>query len=380
MSSVEAQAASSESSRTHAARLLERVCEIAPQLEAVARQAEIDRTLPRETFALLRDADLLWLKTAAELGGLELDPPDFCDVLELLAYHDASAAWAVMVANGATGVLSGLMSTEGAAQVFGSERPVVAGQFAARGHAVRQKRGYVVTGRWSFSSGIEHANWVTGGFRVLGSDTHLCFCLPKREVEVHDVWHVVGLQGTGSNDFSIEDHFVPEALVVVADGATVRGGPLFRQPHRVFVGNEVPAVSVGIARRAFDDMVELARGTKRRRSAASIADRPAFQKALGQFDARWAAARAVYREAVSDTWALARGEGVDRTVEARFMSRTSFTVAETVCCVADIFPYAGGRALALSNPLQRHYRDLIATGQHLSISEENFERYGSLLV
>ena len=360
----------------------EAVRALGAELEGAALEAEAERALPRRIVGLLREAGLFWLKTARELGGSELDPLDFCDVLEEVAYLDASAAWAVMVGNGATGVVSGLLDDDGAAEVFGSPAglPILAGQFIPRGEAARVAGGYRISGRWSFCSGISHADWAVGGVPSPEDGQPLIFCVPVAEVEVHDVWHAAGLQGTASNDFSLADRFVPASRVVVG-GARRRGGRLFRQPHRVFVGNEVPPVAVGVARRALDDMAATAAATARAWSAApSLAERASFQEAVGRVDAVWASARALYREAVEEAWTLADAAGVDAAAEAVFMSRTTLAVELCIRCVAELFPYAGGRALALTNPLQRHYRNLLAAGQHVSISDENFERTGAMLL
>src|SRR5581483_6273452 len=246
----------------------EAVRALGAELEGAALEAEAERALPRRIVGLLRGAGLFWLKTARELGGSELDPLDFCDVLEEVAYLDASAAWAVMVGNGATGVVSGLLDDDGAAEVFGSPAglPILAGQFIPRGEAARVAGGYRISGRWSFCSGISHADWAVGGVPSPEDGQPLIFCVPVAEVEVHDVWHAAGLQGTASNDFSLADRFVPASRVVVG-GARRRGGRLFRQPHRVFVGNEVPPVAVGVARRALDDMAATAAATARAWSA-----------------------------------------------------------------------------------------------------------------
>src|SRR5262249_27596353 len=124
-------------------------------IEAAARRAEEERRLPADIVALLRELRLFWLKTPRELGGSELDPLAFCDVLEEIAYYDASAAWATMIGNGVTGTVAGWLPDEGLREVFpagSAEMPICAGQFVARGRAVPVDGGYSVTGRWSFCS------------------------------------------------------------------------------------------------------------------------------------------------------------------------------------------------------------------------------------
>jgi len=358
-----------------AAELVEQVRGAGPQLEAAGRQAEIDRALPPEVVDLLRELGLFWLKTPEELGGRPLDPVGFCDVLEEVAYHDASAGWAVMVGNGTTGYLAGALPDEGVREVFppGGPLPIMAGQFVPRGTGTRADGGYRITGRWSFASGITHADWVTGGFHVEDDGDVRIFCIPKAQAEVLDTWHVAGLQGTGSHDFAIDGLLVPAARTMRALGEPVRrGGPLFRQPVKLFVGNELGPVAVGIARRALDDM----------RAAATPArgERAAFRKSLGQADARIRAARLLYLDTVALGWErFERGRADDALVDL-CMSRWTYAVELCLEAVDGLFRYAGARALSLDDPMQRHLRNLLAARQHLFVSEENFEVAGGALL
>ncbi len=247
---------------------LEAARALGPAFEAAARQAEIERTLPESVVEQMREAGLFWLKTPRSLGGSELDPLGFCDVVEEIAYHDASAAWATMIGNGVTGTFAGWLPDEGVQDVFpeGELLPIIAGQFVPRGVAVPVKDGYQVKGRWSFSSGIMHSSWVSGAARVegRGPEDTILFCAPKSSATVHDTWFVAGLEGTGSDDFSLDDVFVPASHTRLrVDETPKRGGALFRQPQSLFVANEITPVAIGIARRALDDMVGLARNTVR---------------------------------------------------------------------------------------------------------------------
>jgi indole-3-acetate monooxygenase len=365
-----------------ASELVRRVREIGPELAAAARQAELDRTLPTATVERLRRLGLFWLKTPEVLGGSELEPLEFCDVLEEVAYHDASAGWAVMVGNGTTGFLAGSLPDDGIRELFTSDAPlpVVAGQFVPRGTAVPVDGGYRVTGRWSFCSGLPHADWLTGACPAGDGDLRLV-CVPKAEATVHDTWHVAGLQGTGSHDFSLHDHFVParRSMSLVAE-APKRGGALYRQPARLFVGNELGPVAVGIARRALDDMREVAAATARAFSGTALRERAAFHKSLGEADARLTAARLLYRDTVALSWRRFLDGEADDALMAITMARTTHAVDTCVALVSDVFRYGGGRVLSLDNPMQRHVRNLVAARQHVFLTEENFELAGKALL
>jgi len=364
--------------------LLAAVDELAAEFEANARQAELDRRLPQAVADRMRDADLFWMKTPLELGGTELHPLHFADVMERIAYHDISAAWATMIGNGTTGVMAGWLPEAGAADLFADDdRPITAGQFTPRGVAVPTEGGYRITGRWGFGSGIGHANWIVGAAIVEGTHDILFFAAPKTDATVYDTWHVAALQGTGSNDYSVDDLFVPEHRTMGAYGAvSTRDGHCFRMPISIFISNEISPMAVGIARRAIDDMVDLAKSTARSLTGVGdLIDRIPFQKALGQALAKWHAARALSRAATQEAYDIVDAGGViDDDKVADLWARHTYVGELCEELVHDLFRYGGGRVLSLKSPMQRHARNLLGVLQHIHLSDEKFEFAGAAYI
>lgn len=357
---------------------LDAVRERGAAFESAARRAEDERTLPSDVVELMRELRLFWLKTPRELGGSELNPLEFCDVLEEIAYYDASAAWAGMVGNGTTGIVAGWLPEDGLREVFaGPDLPVCAGQMVPRGTAVPADGGYTVTGRWGFGSGINHSSWLVGGCKVAGSDEQVLVVVPKSEVTCHDTWYVAGLQGTGSGDYSMDELFVPAARTFAWPSPAVRGGDLFKQAPVLFVSNELGSVVVGVARRAIDDMYALAGATGRKPGSAYVGERAAFHKDIARAEARVRATSLLYRDSVAETWSAARTAGEPApSFVPRMLAQHTLVVEECVDVVVEIIRYGGGRVLALSHPMQRHLRNLLAARQHLYVSEENYELAG----
>ena len=383
------------------------------RFESAGDRAEELRTLPHDAVATLRSLGLFWLKTPAELGGTPLPPVEFCDVIEELAYVDTSTAWAAMIGAGCNGLAGGWLPEAGARRIFGpgedgaapgvagAARPVIAGQLAPRGTGHRVAGGYLVTGRWGFSSGIVHADWLIGAFKPDGAGSGaaasvdpseggaaetgfgrmVVFLVPKSQAEVIDNWHVAGLQGTGSLDFSVDGIFVPEELTYDLGIPAVRGGDLFLLGMPAFVSNEVPPLAIGLARRALDDMTDLATHTARFPGGPTVSERAVFHKELGRAETRIRAARAVHREAMTAAWESAVA-GTVPGEELQLAVTTASVYAVETCAevVTDLFRYGGGRVLALANPMQRHLRNVLAARQHLALSEENYEIAGRYLL
>jgi alkylation response protein AidB-like acyl-CoA dehydrogenase len=374
------------------------------KFESAGDRAEELRTLPHDAVAIVRSLGLFWLKTPAELGGTPLPPVQFCDVIEELAYIDASTAWATMIGAGCNGLAGGWLPDEGAHRVFGEAsdgvRPVVAGQLAPRGTGHPVRGGYLVSGRWGFSSGIVHADWLIGAFKPDGGDPGtsdgdelpdgaagtgfgrmVVFLVPKAQAEVIDNWHVAGLQGTGSLDFSVDGIFVPAELTYDLGTAAVRGGDLFRLGMPAFVSNEVPPLAIGLARRALDDMTELATHTARFPGGPTVSERAVFHKELGRAETRIRAARAVHREAMAAAWeSAAAGTVPGEELQLAVTTASIYAVETCAEVVTDLFRYGGGRVLVLSNPMQRHLRNILAARQHLALSEEHYEAAGRYLL
>ena len=386
------------------------------QFESAGDRAEELRTLPHDAVATLRELGLFWLKTPAELGGTPLPPVEFSEVIEELAYIDTSTAWAAMIGAGCNGLAGGWLPAAGARRIFGDSAdaapagtranrlPVLAGQLAPRGTGTPVTGGYLVHGRWGFSSGIVHADWLIGAFKSerapaaggggaaggAGADDEaastgigamIVFAIPKAEAEVIDNWHVAGLQGTGSLDFSVDGIFVPAELTYELGSPAVRGGDLFRLGMPAFVSNEVPPLAIGLARRAIDDVTELAAHTARFPGGPTVSERAVFHHALGRAEVRVRAARAVHREAMAAAFASAVADGAPSEEQQLAVTTASVHAVETCAdVVSELFKFGGGRALALTNPMQRHLRNVLAARQHVALSEENYEAAGRYLL
>src|SRR5215831_20631461 len=141
--------------------LLAQVERIAPILQASGAKSEELATLAPEAVAALRDAGLFKLKLPAVVGGAEADPVTEMRVLEEIAYHDFTSGWCTMVGATAVGSLGAFLPQAGLDRVFANGNiPTAAISFFPAGRAIRKDRGYELSGRWRFNSGISHAEWV----------------------------------------------------------------------------------------------------------------------------------------------------------------------------------------------------------------------------
>ena len=290
--------------------LMDAVESVRATLEAGAEESERIGTLAAGSVDALYESGLLRLKMPHVLGGAEADVVTQLDVLEAVSRMDPASGWCLMIGAASLGSLGAFLPDSSIEDIFvGGKPPKVAGAAAPTGTATPVDGGYRLTGRWQFGSGIQHAEWVSAGARVAadapaGYPRQLRVVMPRDKVKVHDNWQVMGLRGTGSCDFSVDDLFVPDGF---AWDSTLteprRGGALYRLGRPGYVTNEHSAFALGVARRALDAVTDVATSKMRGYNSVNLlANRPVFQRALGECDLRLRAARSLNVEILEEAW------------------------------------------------------------------------------
>ncbi len=366
--------------------LLQAVVRVRDTLAADADKAEALRTLPEASVAALRESGLFTLKLPAVLGGAEADPVTQLEVIEAVSYIDPSAGWCLFIGAGGLS-LCAFYPEEAITQLFdGGRVPTIAGAIMP-GTAVRQDGGYRVTGRWSWASGIRHAEWV--GAHVLvdrdgGSPPESrMVIIPTTAAEIHDTWHVAGLKGTGSCDFSVSDLFVSEGFTFDLRAMQPRrGGPLYRLGLPGLLINELAGFSLGVGRRALDAIIDLAQ-TKRRGYAKQVplAERAVFQRSVGESDLRLRAARGLIIEILEKAWqTVCAGGTPEPQLQVEMRSATTLVTDVALEVTSSAFRYGAGTAIHLDHSLQRCLRDLQVGAAHLMVNDSTYEHHGQFLL
>jgi alkylation response protein AidB-like acyl-CoA dehydrogenase len=367
--------------------LLAAVERIRDVVAAGAEEAERLRTLPAATVRALCDSGLLALKVPESLGGAEADPVTQLEVLEALTRIDASAGWCLMVATTAVGLPAGFLPDAAIGKILADGRvPPAAVAIMPTGTATPVDGGYRLTGRWPFASGVRHAEWLTAGCWVRrdkgdAGERHIVV-IPAAAAAIHDNWKVAGLEGTGSNDFSVTELFVPADFAWNFTAGPRRGGALFRLGMPAFVAYEHVAFALGVARRALDAALDLARSKRRGINvSAPVSERATFQALLGESEIRLRAVRAGAIELFEAAWATAcAGQTPDRRQQAELRSVAVHATETAAEVVTGLFRAAGGGALYRTGILQRCLRDIHAGTQHFMVSDSAYERLGQILL
>lgn len=332
--------------------------------------------IPQDLHAELREAGVFRMLTPREYGGLAAPLSSALTVYEDLAHIDASVGLVTWNAN--FGFIGALLSPDGAQRIWdGSTEPVFANS-GMPGTATPDNQGYRINGRWRLVSGVHHADWIVLVVIVAGpGDTPLVkgAVVHRDQITIHQAWDVTGLRGTGSHEITVEDVLVPGELVFGFDDPVRVDGDLYQGfiPALVFPG--CTAVALGVARRALSETVALI-GSKPSMTGR-LADSPRVQYAIAKHESAVAAARLLLHAAVGELEGAAnRHEPV--TLAQRAALRAAMTHAAEVSREALVSAYqlASSTALFRSHPLERIFRDGMATLQHANHSALFMEAAG----
>jgi alkylation response protein AidB-like acyl-CoA dehydrogenase len=352
-----------------------------------ANAAESQGTLPRATADALLASGLLAMKLPVVLGGWEADLAVQVQVIEALAYLDPAAGWCQMVGASAIGWPGAFLTDEALAVVFRDGRwPHASVVVQPTGTAVALDDGYRLSGRWSFASGIRHAEWITAGALVRGRQgrppVHVMAVFPAAAAQVCDDWQVAGLEGTGSCSFIVEELFVAAAFTWdFASSEPRRGGALYRLGWPGFVAHEPAAFALGIARRALDEIVAVARAHDGGVDQRPLALSPTLRYTVGEADIRLRAARALVMEVCGAMWSVVcAGETPSPKLQAELRSVSAFTTHVATDIATQAFRAGGSRAVYRTSVLQRCLRSIAAAGQHWLARDDAHEIYGRFVL
>ena len=363
--------------------LLDAVARIRPVLEADAEANDAGGTLAWTSAAALYREGLLSLKVPRELGGPEVDPMLYLELVDELSYINPSAGWCSFINSTSTAWKGAFLPDAGVAQIFaGGRMPIASGSIIPRGLGTPTAGGWRVSGRWPFASGSAHSSWLSAGFRIVRDGApgpeHMILAVPTAAVQFLDNWQVMGLKGTGSRDFVMADYFVAEEMAFdLLNTDPRRGGALFWLGRPGFVTSDHAAFALGVARRALDEIARQAGSYQRGYLTSPIAQRGALQHDLGRCDQQLRAARALCQEALQGAWEFCRRrERPD--LERQLRLRAACAYATDIACqvTTAAFRYGGGDAIYNDRVLQRCLRDINAAAQHFMVNSSAYDNLG----
>lgn len=357
--------------------------ELLPVLRERAQEAEDARRVPEESVKSLQETGFFKLLQPKTFGGLEADPVSFYTAVKLVASACGSTGWVASIL-GVHPWHLGLFEAQAQQDVWGDDSDVrISSSYAPMGKADVVDGGYRLSGRWSFSSGCDHATWVLLGGPVFKDGKPVDFCtylVPISDYTIEDVWDTVGLRGTGSNDIIVNDVFVPKhrALSFIATskcktpGQEINPGPLYKLPYGSVHPSTITAPIIGMAQGAYDAHVEYQGKRVRAAYAGEQSKEDPFAKvriaeAASEIDAAWLQ----LTHNIDELYQLAcKGEKLPFSTRLRVRRDQVRGTERAIFAIDRLFENSGGRALQAGTPIQRFWRDAHAGRVHAANDAE----------
>ncbi len=365
---------------------------LAGDIAAASDEIERTRRIPVALLDKLHDARLFRMLLPRSVGGDEIDPGDYLLAIEEVSRHDASVGWNLFVANSAA-LLAPHLELETARTIFSDPRALAAWGPPNEHVAIAVDRGYRVNGRWSLASGCRNATWMGVHCRVQEPDgsirSHpdgrpfiLSLLFPVDQATRIDTWNTIGLRGTASDSYTVEDVFIPDAFTGTRELPDDRRdpGPLYAIPQQDIYAVGVAGVALGIARAMLEAFVVLA-GTKTPRGMSRLAENAGVQAGVARGEARIGAARAYLLEILGNICARApRDEAIDFTGRAHVRLGATNAIHGAIETADWIYKNAGVDAIFPGSPYERRFRDIHTLSQQIQSRDSHYESIGRIFL
>jgi alkylation response protein AidB-like acyl-CoA dehydrogenase len=315
------------------------------------------------------------------IGGMELHPSVFAQVTEAISASDASTAWVVCQGNGCS-MSAAYLAPEDARAIFGPANGILAwGPPGGPAEARRVEGGWRISGTWRFASGSQNATWLGAHIRAEG--TVRTFLFPKSSATMTDIWHTLGLRGTASNQYSVDDLFVPERLAMHRDEPAYRReeGPLYRFTSGQLYSAGFAGVALGIARGMIEAFLALPATKVSRGASKPMRENNVVQSQFAQSEARIQAARAFLHNTLNELWhtVVAHGE-MTVAQKAQLRLASTWAIQQAREAVNTLYHATGSAAVFEENPFERKLRDIHTVAQQAQGRQLHFETVGQLML
>ena len=371
--------------------LADRARALAPLITRDADEIERTRRLtPAVTSALIENG-LYRALLPKSLGGTEATLQAFMQMQEEVAKADASTAWCLGQCS-VCAMTAAYLDRDAAEEIFNAPPGILA--WGAIAHDVKVvPGGYIANARWDFASGSRQASWLGAHVRVVeadgtprrkadGSPEIRTILFPVSSATMYDVWDVIGLKGTGTDSYSVENLFVPEKFAALRDdpAALREQGPLYKLSTNMVFSMGFAATALGVARATLDAAIELARA-KTPQGLKAMRDNNAVQGLIGRTEASLRAARAYLYATADEVWRdLSRGDPIAEEHRVALRIAATWTIHQSASVVDTAYHMAGATAVFAANQFERRFRDMHAIAQQIQARDTHYEDAGKAIL
>ncbi len=371
--------------------LVERARALAPLIARDADEIERTRRLtPAVTQALIEN-ELYRALLPKSFGGTEAPLEAFMQMQEEIAKADASTAWCLGQCS-VCAMTAAYLDPDAANEIFNVAPGILA--WGAVAHEVQAvPGGYRASARWDFASGSRQASWLGAHVRVVeadgsqrrkadGSPEIRTILFPMTSATMYDVWDVIGLKGTGTDSYSVENLFIPDKFAALRDipSALREKGPLYKLTTNMVFSMGFAATSLGLARTMLDSVIELSRG-KTPQGLKAMRENNAVQGKIGRTEASLRAARAYLYATAAEVWReLAGGEPITEEHRIALRIAATWTIHQSAAVVDTAYHMAGATAVFAANKFERRFRDMHTIAQQIQARDTHYEDAGKAIL
>ncbi len=363
--------------------LMKPYIQIAKLAEERKAEIEANRNIPSDIMEQVKDAGLVKRWATKAVGGEEAAVSEVTQMLREMAYYNGSLAWVIGV-TGCSALFSGFIGKESAQAFFSDPHCMVGGFAGPAGVGMLTEGGLKVSGHWRWGSGITHCSHIVGGVKIMDGTTFKgtgIILFKPEELNKIDNWHVLGLKGTHSIDYSTKDTFIPNGrwFPFPVTKATV-DAPLYRFSFLGALSLAVASTGLGLAKRAIDELKTLATTKRPFGQGKPLAKRADMQVQIGKLEGQYQAAIALFNQTIAKAEKEVEKGSCSTATKAqiRLASAHSTTMAHTV--VQGAFNMAAGSAIWQSQKLEELIRDMNVAKQHGMVNVTNYRTVGAVLV
>src|SRR5579859_2608366 len=369
-----------------------RALAIGPEIEAGAVDIERTQRIHEPLLSQIHEARLCRMLLPRSVDGDEVEPWVYLRAIEEVSRHDGSVGWNVFVAN-SSALIAAFLEPEPAGAIFADPRAVVAWGPPNQSKATAVGGGYRVTGQWAFASGCRQATWMGAHCHVVEADGSLrlnahgkptvrTLLVPVEQATLIDgSWDVIGMRGTMSGAYRLDDAFVPEAFSSTREDPALRreSGRLYAYPMQGLYAVGVAGVALGIAGAMLDAFKELAT-RKTPRNQGRLADNAVVQANVAEMQARLDASRAYLVETLTAIWSADDSWVIDVPARARVRLGCTFAIQNAEAIADYAYKSAGVDAIFLGTAFERRFRDMHTLSQQIQSRTAHFEAVGQILL
>jgi alkylation response protein AidB-like acyl-CoA dehydrogenase len=368
-----------------------RARDIGPLIAEEADQIERDQEISAALLATIVETRLPRMLLPRSAGGDEVEPWIYMRAIEEISRHDGSVGWNLFVANSAA-LIAPFIPLSAAKAIYDDPRGWIAWGPPNQHTATAVPGGYRISGQWHFASGSRQATWMGAHGNVIEADgsrrlnqfgrpTVKTLLFPKHKATPIRDWDTLGMRGTASEGYRLDDVFVAEEFTGTREDPALRRdpGPLYAFTMQGLYSVGVAGVALGIARAMLDEFIALAKG-KTPRGLIRMADMPVVQSDVAHREAALGSARAYLIEILKDVWESADDIApIDTTARIRVRLGCAQAIKSAIETADYVYKSAGVSAIFKGTPFERRFRDMHTLSQQIQSRDAHFEMVGKIM-